>query len=420
MAGALEGIKILDCSQIIAGPLAASLLSEMGADVLKVEPLEGEPWRLQAEILPKESRTFLTQNRGKRGLAIDFKNPATNAAREALIRWADVLITNYRPGVPELLKLDYESARALNPSIIYCDNTAFGHEGPDAMRRGYDIVAQAMSGLMMAQGHFRNGQPRPMVIAPADIITGTAMAWAISAALFHRERSGRGQMINTSLLMSALYMQGTFREIVALDGETRQNKLNQIVAARERGATLEEIEAERRAGMPELLGNIYYRIYRTADGDITVGCLGPGPRARFRAAVGIRDPRYEEGYEATPENITRVGAELTARCEEIFRQKTTAEWLAILDANDVAAGPVRFVDELWTDPQVAANGYVAEYEHTLFGALRGPAPRVKMSDSPTRVQRAAPALGEHGDEALREAGLSEPEIAALHEAGAIL
>ena len=420
MAGALEGVKILDCSQIIAGPLAASLLSEMGADVLKVEPLEGEPWRLQAEIIPKESRTFLTQNRGKRDLAIDFKNPATKRAREALIRWADVLITNYRPGVPESLGIDYESARKLNPAIIYCDNTAFGHEGPDAMRRGYDIVAQAMSGLMMAQGHFRNGQPRPMTIAPADVLTGTAMAWAISAALFHRERTGRGQMINTSLLMSALYMQGTFRQIVALDEETHAQKLATLRQARERGASLEEIDELRRAGMPELLGNIYYRTYQTADGDITVGCLGPGPRARFRKALGIRDPRYEEGFESTPENVARVGAELTAQCERLFREKTTEEWLKILDAGDIAAGPVRFIDELWENEQVKANGYIAEYNHTLFGALRGPGPLVKMSDSPTRVQRGAPALGEHSDEALRGAGLSEQEIEGLRRAQAIL
>jgi crotonobetainyl-CoA:carnitine CoA-transferase CaiB-like acyl-CoA transferase len=148
VAGALAGVRVLDCSQIIAGPMAASLLAEMGADVVKVEPLEGEPWRLQAEIIPKESRTFITQNRGKRGIAINFKDPATSVAREALLRWADVLITNYRPGAAEHLGLDYETVREVNPAIVYCDNTAWGRKGPNALRRGYDSIAQAMSGLM--------------------------------------------------------------------------------------------------------------------------------------------------------------------------------------------------------------------------------------------------------------------------------
>lgn len=419
MAGALEGIRVLDCSQIIAGPLAAMLLSEMGADVVKVEPLEGEPWRLQAEIIPGESRTFHAQNRGKRGIAIDFKNPATRRAREALIRWADVLIANYRPGAAETLGLDYETARAIKPAIIYCENTAFGSEGPDARRRGYDIVAQAMSGLMTSNGVYQNGLPRVTQFAPADVLTGAVMAWAITAALYHRDRTGEGQKISTSLLLSALYIQAGFKEIVALDAAAREQKLAHLAEARARGATLEEIDAERRAAMPELLGNVYYRAYQTADGYLVVGCLGPGPRARFRQALGVRDPRYEEGFDPTPENIARAGAELVAECERRFRQKTTAEWLQILDAHDVAAGPVRFVEELWDDAQVLANHYIAEYEHTLLGPMRGAAPIAQMSATPTRVQRASPALGEHTEQVLREAGLSVSEIESLRAAGAI-
>ena len=159
MPGALEGVRVLDCTQIIAGPLAGSLLSEMGADVVKVEPLEGEPWRLQAEIIPKESKAYLSQNRGKRGLALDFKAAGAAPVRDALIRWADVLLTNYRPGVPESLGIDYESARKIRPDIIYAENTAFGKLGPDANRRGYDIVAQAMSGLTTSNPNLQNGLP---------------------------------------------------------------------------------------------------------------------------------------------------------------------------------------------------------------------------------------------------------------------
>lgn len=417
MTGALEGVRVLDCTQVIAGPLAASLLSEMGADVVKVEPLDGEPWRLQAELIPKESRNFLVQNRGKRGLALDFKNPAAAPIRDRLIAWADVLVTNYRPGVPEALGIDYASASRINPRIIYAENTAFGKHGPDAMRRGYDIVAQAMSGLSTSNPNIQNGLPMPVAFAPADIVTGFALAWAITAALYHRERTGQGQAISSSLLLSALALQAGSREILALDADTRRQKLEHLAEARARGATIEDIIRERRRFTPELAGNIYYRPYKTRDSYLVVGCLGPGPRARFREALGITDPRYEPGFD--PARTAEVAAELTRLCEQKFLERTNAEWLAYLEQFDIACGPVRFVEELFDDPQVVANGYIQEYEHTLFGPMRGPAPVVQMSGTPTRIQRASPALGEHTDEILADVGFSPAEIAHLRKAGII-
>ncbi|GIW16887.1 CoA transferase [Tepidiforma sp.] len=408
MPGALEGVRVLDCTQIIAGPLAASLLSEMGADVIKVEPLEGEPWRLQAEIIPKESKNFLVQNRGKRGLALNFKDPRVAPIRDRLIARADVLITNYRPGVPEALGIDYESARRVNPAIIYAENTAFGKEGPDAMRRGYDIVAQAMSGLSTSNPNLQNGLPMPVAFAPADVVTGFALAWAITAALYHRQRTGEGQAINSSLLLSALALQAGSREIVAIDEPVRYEKLAHLAEARARGATMEEIIRERRRFAPELAGNIYYRPYKTKDSYLVVGCLGPGPRARFREALGITDPRYEPGFD--PARLAEVGAELVRLCEAKFLERTNDEWLAHLEQYDIACGPVRFVEELFDDPQVLANGYILDYEHALLGPMRGPAPVVQMSATPTRIQRASPALGEHTADVLREAGFSDADI----------
>ena len=420
MAGALEGVHILDCSQIIAGPMASSLLSEMGADVVKVEPLEGEPWRLQAEFIPKESRPFINQNRGKRGVAIDLKRSEAKPVREALIRWADVIVINFRPGVAESLELDYASARAIRPDIIYCENTAFGKEGPDAQRRGYDIVAQAMSGLITSNGVIENGVPRIVQFAPADALTGVLMAWSVTAALFHRQKTGEGQAINCSLLQTALFMQGGFKEIVALDEAVRQQKLESLAAARARGATMDELYAERRAAAPELMGAVYYRIYQTKDGYLAVGCLGPGPRARFRQALKIHDRRYDPDFDRTKESMIKIGAELVEECQNIMRTRTTAAWLSHFDTHDVAAGPVRFVEELWEDPQVLANRYIAEYDHTLLGPMRGAAPAVSMSATPTRVQRASPALGEHTDEVLQSVGFSAEEIAGLRRSHVIL
>ncbi|MCL4230276.1 MAG: CoA transferase [Dehalococcoidia bacterium] len=419
MPGALDGVRVLDCTQIIAGPLAGALLSEMGADVVKVEPLEGEPWRLQAELIPKESRGFLAQNRGKRGLALNFKNEHSEYIRNALFRWADVLVTNYRPGVAAALGVDYESARRVRPDIIYCENTAFGREGPDSDRRGYDIIAQGMSGLATSNPNIQNGLPIWVQFAPADVVTAVAMAWAISAALYHRQRTGEGQAIDTSLLLSSLFLQAGAREIVALDTESRERRLAALRAARKRGAGIEEIYAERRALSPELAGNIYYRCYQTQNGYIAVGCLGPGPRERFRTALGIHDPRYDEGFDRSPATLKRVGDELVAFCQALFLARTNEEWLQQLDAHDIACGPVRFVDELWDDPQVVANRYFEEYDHTLFGALRGPAPIVRMSATPTSIRRASPTLGEHTDEILREIGFDESAIERFRRGGVV-
>lgn len=419
MAGALQGIKVLDCTQIIAGPLAASLLSEMGAEVVKVEPLEGEPWRLQAEIIPKESKGFLTQNRGKLGLAVNFKHRGAVPIREALLKWADVLLTNYRPEAAEALGLTYAHAREVNPKIIACDVTAFGPKGPDADLRGYDIIAQAMSGLAHSNPNVVDGLPMQIAFAPSDVLTGAAMAWAITAALYHRERTGEGQSISASLLLTSLFLQAGAREVVAMDGDWRERWLERLAELRARGADITEIYAERRAMMPELAGNIYYRPYQTADGYIAVGCLGPRPRERFRQALEIEDPRYDVGFDRSPENVKRVGAELLQKCSGIFRTRNTREWVDMLSGHGVPCGPFRFVEELWEDPQVEANGYLTEYDHTLLGPLRGPVPIVQMSATPTAVQRASPALGEHTDQVLAGVGFSAEQIAKLHEMGVI-
>jgi len=413
MPGALEGVRVLDCTQIIAGPYAGSLLTEMGADVVKVEPLEGEPWRLQAEIIPKESKAFLAQNRGKRGLALNFKAPGAGPVRDALISWADVLLTNYRPGVPEALGIDYESARRIKPNIIYAENTAFGKTGPDANRRGYDIVAQAMSGLTTSNPNVQNGLPMQVGFAPADVMSGIALAWGITAALYHRERTGEGQAINTSLMLTALSLQAGSREILAMDEEPRERRRAAVNAARARGASIEDVYAERRALMPELAGNVYYRPYQTKDSYVAVGCLGPGPRARFREALGFHDPRYDAGFD--PARLKEVAAELVAFCEGKFLEHGNDYWIPFLDERDIAVGPVRFIEEMCDDPQVVANGFLEEYDHTLLGPLRGPAPIIRMTGTPTRIQRAAPALGEHTVDILSEVGFTAEQIAGFQE-----
>jgi crotonobetainyl-CoA:carnitine CoA-transferase CaiB-like acyl-CoA transferase len=264
-----------------------------------------------------------------------------------------------------------------------------------------------------------NGLPLQVQFAPADVLTGMAMAWGITAALYHRQRTGEGQAINASLLLSALSIQAGFKEIAAFDVEPRTERLAALNEARLRGADIQELFDLRRSFSPELAGNVYYRPYKTRDGYIAVGCLGPGPRARFRKAVGIRDERYEEGFVSTPEALREVGDRLIEECNAIFETRTTADWVSYLDSHGIACGPIRFVEELWEDPQVIANNYIAEYEHSKLGPLRANAPVVTMSATPTRVQRASPALGEHTDELLADLGFDGPAISGLRGEGVI-
>jgi crotonobetainyl-CoA:carnitine CoA-transferase CaiB-like acyl-CoA transferase len=414
MAGALEGVKVLEFSQIIAGPFCGLLLSDMGADVIKFEPLEGEPWRLQAEVIPKESRTFHIYNRGKRDIAIDLNRPESEPVIDALVRQADVVIINYRPGVAQQLGIDYESLRAINPRIVYCENTAFGSRGPDADKRGYDIVVQAMSGLMASNGKVSEGRP---VVGPAfaDLATGTMMAFAISAALFARERSGEGQKIEATLLGTALLIQGGFFRVEALDNERIAETLARIEEARRSGASFEEQLQAHLGARAEFAGNIYYRTYKTADSYLAIGCLGPAPRRRLQEALAVHDPRYALGWSGGPEEMRAVGQALVAEVEQRFLERKTQEWIDYLTPRGIPCGPVRFVEELFDDEQVKANQMIAEMHHTLLGPMLQAAPAVQMSGTPPEVRLPPPALGEHTDTVLREAGLDAGAIARLRD-----
>ena len=244
MPGALDGIKILEFTQIIAGPFGGMLLADMGADVIKVEPLEGEPWRLALQFIPGESKTFMSLNRGKRSLPLDLTRPEASDIIRKMIPDIDVVVINARPDVPAKLGIDYESLSAINSKIIYCDNTAFGRQGPDANRPGYDLIVQAMSGLMASEGKIKDGYPQQITsTAIADYATGIAIAWGVCAALFVRERTGKGQKVDTTLLGSALGVQtGGFMEIESFDGELRRDVLQTLAALREAGVPYEQVD----------------------------------------------------------------------------------------------------------------------------------------------------------------------------------
>jgi len=421
-SGPLNGVRILEFTQIIAGPLGCQLLADLGADVIKIEPPEGEPWRLNAQFIPKESKVFIGLNRGKKSLAIDLANPKSQEAIHRLVKDMDVVVINYRPDVAARLKIDYETLSAIKPDLIYMDNTAFGREGEWSTRPGYDIVVQAASGLISAVGKVDETGTPLVGPAHADTTTGYAIAGGVSAALYHRAMTGEGQKVETSLLINALTIQmSAFDDVPAADAEVRAGFLAALELARETGRPYAEFLAERTAILRRTAGgNVYYRCFLTKDGALAIGALSAGLRGKVRATLGFEHNRDEPSYNAVDPEQVKIDDALKAKVEAQFLTRTTAEWEQILTAGGVPVAPITFIQELVDHPQVAANGYAIELEHELAGPVRMQAPPWKMSKTPPTAQGASPVLGRHTDEILASAGYSSEEIAAMRAEGAIL
>ena len=421
--GPLAGVKVLEFTQIIAGPFCCMILSDMGADVTKFEPIEGEPWRVFVELVPKESRTFASLNRGKRGVAIDMTAPVAREAIHRLVRDTDVVVINYRPGVAEQLGIDYDTLRAINPRLIYCENTAFGRQGPLARRGGYDIVVQSMTGLMAGEGKMSGDVPTFIYPAVADYATGIQMANSISAALYAREKTGKGQRIDSTLMGTALAMQTSqFMWIDAWDQEVIPPMLERVHQARLDLKSFEEQVTAKTGFRPVAAGNIYYRVYQTKDGFITIGALSQSLRIKVLAATGLNDPRFKPdgSFELMPEGWAERGPKLVAEAEALMRTKTTDEWGDIFERHGVPAGPLYFVEELFDNPQTQANGLVVDIEHPILGHMRMVGPPFQMSETPLAPQGPSPVLGADNDAVLAEAGFSAAEIDRMRESGVII
>ena len=420
MPGPLHGVKVVEFTEIIAGPFAGMLLSDMGAEVIKVEPPWGDPWRIVQAFSPTESRPFIAYNRGKRSLTLDLTTDAARDILRRLIPQTDVALVNYRPDVAAKLGVDYETLSALNPKLIYCENTAFGRQGPDSHRPGYDLIIQAMSGLMVAEGKVDGGVPQHIVSTPlVDTAAGICLAWCVCGALYSRERTGQGQKVETTLLSLALALMGMrFVEVASLDKEPFGQTLESLAAMRQAGLPYADLLQVYNSDHPVTPGNIYYRTYQTADGVIGVGCLSDPLRRRLLDTLGLQDLRFEPDYDPSSDAAAAFGEELTRQAEAVFLQRSAAEWLALLEERGIPAGPVRFVEELFDDAQVQANGLVAELEHRDAGKVRMVGPLANFSETPLEAS-APPALGEHTDEILRELGYAPEEITGYRNGGAL-
>ena len=408
MAGALQDVRVLDLSRVLAGPWAGQVLADLGAEVVKVErPGSGDDTRGWGPPFLKdedgqdtgEAAYYLSANRGKRSIAVDMTDPDGLAVIGKLVGWADVVIENFKVGGLAKYGLDYASLSADHPGLIYCSITGFGQTGPYRARAGYDVMIQAMGGLMSITGRpdaAPGGGPQKAGVAIADISTGLYAVIAILAALHHRDRTGQGQHIDLALLDTQV-------------GWLANQNMNYLVT----GAS----PARRGNAHPNI---VPYQDFATADGAIIVAVGNDGQFARFAAAIG-RPELADDARFAT--NAARVANRdtLIPLIAERMAARTTADWAGLLDGDQVNIpnGPINTIAQAFDDPQVRHRGLRVDLPHPLAGTVATVASPINLSATPPEYHRPPPLLGEHTDDVLAELGLDAAAIADLRAKGAV-
>lgn len=389
---ALRGIRVLDLTRVRSGPNCVRQLADWGADVIRVEPPAafGEDGSVGA---PRDSSDFQSLQRNKRSLTLDLKDPEGREVFLRLVRTADAAVENFRPDVKHRLGLDYETLAAANPRIVLASISGFGQDGPLAARPGFDQIAQGMGGLMSITGAPGEG-PMRAGIPVADITAGLYCALGILVALIERERSGRGQWVQTSLLQAQIFMLDFQAARYLIEGE-----------------------------VPGQAGNdhpttIPTGVFATADGHINIGVSGERIWARFCAALDrpgwMEDPRF-----ATADERSANRRALNALIEEVTRTRPSDEWIRAFAEAGVPAGPINDVGQVFDDPQVRHLGMAQPVETGPFGPTRMLGQPVSLSRTPSRVAAPAPDAGAHTDEILAEAGLDAGEVARLRDRGVV-
>ena len=391
--GILSGIRVLDCSIAMAGPFAAQRLGDLGADVIKVEPTTGEWQRHVAAGGATGNRvnvSFLSLNRNKRSLAVDLKSEAGKQVLLDLVKSADVFLQNYRPGVAKRLGVDYESLSKINPRLIYVSMSGYGEDGPYVNRPGQDLVLQGLSGAMLSAG--REGEaPTAAGQYLVDAITAYTAFEGALAALFHRERTGEGQLVQVNMLDAITTIQMQELSVFTVGKKPQQ-----------------------RSAEPH--AHVYirapYGAFATSDGFIIVA---------FPKLKTLGEVIGEDSFLTMDDEVDTWTKrdEIFARTRDRLKMKTSAEWLALMRAADIWCGPVYGYADLVEDEQVKHNGTFVEYEHPTEGKVKTPGFPIKFSKTPSTVERGAPITGQHTEEVLREAGYDEATISSLIATGAI-
>ena len=423
-SGPLKGIRVLELTQAVAGPAAGRILAELGAEVLKIEPLTGDPYRNTFNTIPDEGKRFQSLNLGKKSVAIDLQQEAGRELLQRLAKDADVVLTNFRFGVPERLGFGYETLKEINPGIIYARITGFGVKGGAAARPASDPMMQSYSGLTVNGGKLNeDGLPVLAVNTIADYAGGMGTAIGILGALIARSSTGRGQIVDGSLLRGALVLQDTavMREPV-YDTVIRDPLAAQLREVQARGGSFAEINAlrgNRNRGGFRPLAMLFGGPQEAKDGLMTLGALTPANRAAAARAFEITTEDEESIVDPqTPGHEDRFSA-LQERIRALVATRTVAEWVEILDREGCPVAPINIPELMSDDPLVIAGEHMVDLVHEVTGPQRVVGPLVDLSETPTRIQHAATPLGRYTRSVLMEAGVSEEEIARLIEARVI-
>ena len=391
----LEGIRIIDLTAAMAGPFCTQLLADFGASVLKIEPPgKGDMLRdFGPPFVKGESWYFLLNNRNKRSMTLNLQHAKGMEAFRKLAKTADIVIENYRPGVKRKLKIDYDDLKEENPRLIYASISGFGQSGPYQDRAGFDPIAQGMSGLSSVTGWKHTGPVR-VGVAIGDSSAGMFAAYGILIALMERERSGKGQRVETSLLEG----------LVALLG---------FQAAKYFGTN------ER----PEAQGNDHammspYGTFKTKDGYINIAAGNQGMWERLSKVMGLEPLIQDKRFLTVADRVTNR-FELTQLLGKKLSEKTNKEWEAILDKEGVANGPILYIDEVFKDPQVLHQKMLMEIDHPTAGKIKSLGFPVKLSRTPAELRNSPPLLGQHTEEVLKELGYRPQEIETMHGEGVI-
>ena len=392
--GPLHGVKVLELAQIMAGPTCGMLLADLGADVIKVERVPGgdDTRTMSRPSVAGESAAFMAMNRNKRGIALNLKLPEAQEALKRMAVRADVLTENYRKGALDRLGLGYEALKALNPALIYCSISGYGRTGPYADKGGFDLIAQGMSGLMSITGE-PGGAPVKSGSPICDINAGILAALGIVSAYVHRLKTGRGQLVDTSLYEAGIQQTYWQSAIYFATGA-----------------------APGPSGSAHIL-SAPYQAFRAADGWLTIGGANQANWERLARVLGAPEWLADERFRTNGDRMKNL-ADLTPLINEKLKRRPVREWISALEAEGVPCGPINSIADMAADPQTAAREMVVELDHPRAGATRALGLPIKLSASPGKVNRAAPVLGQHTREVLAEFGFSSGEIEALVHSGA--
>lgn len=386
--GALGDVRVLDLSRVRSGPTCVKQLADFGADVIKIESPLGD-----GDGAVREGPDFQNLHRNKRSLTLNLKAPEGRGIFRRLLSNADVVVENYRPDVKQRLGLDYESLRAINPRIILASISGFGQDGPYAERPGFDQIAQGMSGLMSVTG-FADQPPLRSGAAIADVTAGLHAALAVLTALYERERSGQGQWVQASLLMSGIALLDFQAARFLMKGEVPQRSGN-----------------DHPTSMPT-------SAYATADGHINIGAYGQPIWARLCEALGRSDLLQDERFTSDPLRVRHRG-ELNAELARSFSQHSSAHWIALLNAAGVPCGPIYAMDQVFADPQVQHLGAAQTLQHPQLGPIQVINQAATLTRTPAQLRTATPGLGEHSQDVLLQAGYSAADIERFRSDGVI-